>query len=181
MLNKDQETKLLRIARETIETWLKEHKKLDFSIEDEMLKEICGAFVTLHKQGQLRGCIGNIVGTKPLWETVRDMAIQSATGDPRFPPVTMEEMKDIDIEISVLTPLKKVKSADEIVLGRDGVIVKKGIQQGVFLPQVATETGWDKETFLRHLCSGKAGLPLDAWKDPSTEIFVFQAQVFGEK
>ena len=116
----------------------------------------------------------------PLFEAVRKMAIESATNDPRFPPVTFEELKDIEIEISVLTVPKQVKSADEIVLGRDGVIVERGFHKGVFLPQVAKETGWSKEEFLRNLCYHKAGLPPDSWKDPETKLYTFQAEVFSE-
>ena len=181
MLNEKQQKELLKLARNTIKSYLERGEKPDFSIDDPDLKNIQGAFVTLHKKGQLRGCIGNIIGQKPLYITVRDMAIEAATGDPRFNPVKSEELDDIDIEISVLSPLEKVKNADEIELGTHGVIVRRGYHQGVFLPQVATETGWSKEEFLSHLCSGKAGLPANAWKDPNTELYIFSAQVFGEK
>jgi len=140
-----------------------------------------GAFVTLNEHGQLRGCIGNIIGRQPLYLTVRDMAIESATGDPRFPPVNLSELKEIEIEISVLSPLEKVDSADKIQLGIHGVIVKKGTNSGVFLPQVATETGWTKEEFLSQLCAQKAGLDPRAWKDKSTELYIFSAEVFSEK
>ncbi|MFH1238745.1 MAG: AmmeMemoRadiSam system protein B, partial [bacterium] len=140
MLNKAQQEQLLKIARQTIETYLSTRKKPDFNITDKDLQDEQGAFVTLHKNGDLKGCIGNIIGRQPLWETVRDMAIESATGDPRFSPVTKEELKDIDIEISVLTKPERVKSADQIIMGTHGVIVRKGFSSGVFLPQVATET-----------------------------------------
>ena len=122
-----------------------------------------------------------MIGRGPLYLTVRDMAVESATGDPRFRAVTQAELKDIEIEISVLSPLEKVASADSIILGKHGVIVKNGFNSGVFLPQVATETGWSKEEFLSNLCAQKAGLPADAWKDPSTEIYIFTAEVFSEK
>ncbi len=181
MLNENQQKELLKIARNTIKSYLEKGEKPDLSIDDPALKNIQGAFVTLHKKGQLKGCIGNIIGQKPLYITVRDMAIEAATGDPRFSPVKPEELDDIDIEVSVLSPLEKVKSADEIEMGTHGVIVRRGYRQGVFLPQVATETGWSKEEFLSHLCSGKAGLPANAWKDPDTELYIFSAQVFGEK
>ena len=151
------------------------------SENDPRLTAISGAFVTLNKQGELRGCIGNIIGQKPLYQTVRDMAIESATADPRFQPVTKEELKDINIEISVLSPLRKISDISEFELGRHGVIVKKGWNQGVFLPQVALETGWSKEEFLSNLCAHKAGLSPDAWKDPKTEIHIFSAIVFSEK
>jgi len=171
---------LLEEARKTLEEYLGNNKIPDFSPSSGVLKEKRGAFVTLHKNGQLRGCIGNIVGTKPLFLTVRDMAIEAAVSDPRFPPVKFNELKDIDIEISVLSPLEKVKDASEIVLGKHGVLVKKGFNQGVFLPQVADETGWSKEEFLSYLCMHKAGLPPDAWKDKDTDLYVFTADVFSE-
>ena len=109
------------------------------------------------------------------------MAIQSATKDPRFSPVVYEELEEIKIEISVLTVPQRIKNPEEIILGRDGVIVKKGWAQGVFLPQVAEETGWSKEEFLDNLCMYKAGLPKDAWKNPETEVYTFQAEVFSEE
>ncbi|MCM8821177.1 MAG: AmmeMemoRadiSam system protein A [Candidatus Omnitrophica bacterium] len=181
MLTELQKKKLLRIARETLEYYLSGKELPVILYDDPILQERRGVFVTLKKKGELRGCIGYIEGVKPLAMAVRDMAIQSATGDPRFPPVNYKELKDIDIEISVLTPLKKVKDAEEIVMGKDGVIIKKGYRQGVFLPQVAEETGWTKEEFLGNLCMYKAGLPPDAWKDKDTEIYTFQAEVFSER
>ncbi len=181
MLNENQQKELLKIARQTIQTYVSTGKKPDFNITDKALKEESGAFVTVHKKGQLRGCIGNIIGYQPLWETVQDMAIESSTGDPRFPAVTEKELNDIDIEISVLSKPERIKSIDEIILGKHGVIVKRGGNSGLFLPQVATETGWSKEDFLSYLCSHKAGLPADAWKSKDTEIHIFSAQVFSEK
>jgi hypothetical protein len=181
LLNDVQQKKLLKIARDTITTYLKTGKILAVKEDDPVLNKEMGAFVTLHEKGQLRGCIGNIIGRGPLYLTVRDMAIESATGDPRFSKVRPEEMKDIYIEISVLSELNKVKSADEIELGVHGVLIRKGFASGVFLPQVATETGWSKEEFLSCLCSQKAGLLPDAWKTGEVDMFVFTAEVFGEK
>ncbi|MCX5709058.1 MAG: AmmeMemoRadiSam system protein B [Candidatus Omnitrophica bacterium] len=181
MLNKDQRKKLLGIARKSIESYLKHGKKPDLNESDSLLSKEMGSFVTLHEAGQLRGCIGNMVGTQPLYLTVRDMAIEAATGDPRFSPVKLSELKNIEMEISVLSPLEKVDSAEKIELGKHGVIVRRGFNSGVFLPQVATETGWTKDEFLSHLCSQKAGLSPNAWKDKSTEIFIFTAEVFSEK
>ncbi|MDD5431360.1 MAG: AmmeMemoRadiSam system protein B [Candidatus Omnitrophica bacterium] len=181
MLNKEQRKKLLEIARESIETYLKTNKKLELTQTDPILLKDFGAFVTLHEKGELRGCIGNLVGTQPLYLTIRDMAVESATGDPRFPSVELPELKDIEIEISVLSPMEKIDSAEKIQLGVHGVLVKKGFRSGVFLPQVATETGWSKEEFLSNLCSQKAGLSPDAWKDKSCEIYIFTAEVFSEK
>jgi AmmeMemoRadiSam system protein A len=172
---------LLELARKTIETNLKDGKKLAVTETDPLLKEEMGAFVTLHKHGELRGCIGNIVGKGPLYLTVRDMAIEAATGDPRFPPVEPPELKDIEIEISVLSPLEKIDDPEKIKMGVHGVLVRKGFYSGVFLPQVATETGWSREEFMSNLCAHKAGLPKDAWKDGSCDIYIFSAEVFSEK
>ena len=180
MLNGEQKRILLKVARETMKTYIKTGKTPTFKIEDRLLNEKYGAFVTLHKKGQLCGCIGNIIGTMPLWETIKNMAIESATGDPRFPAVREDELEQIDIEISVLTHPKKIKNIDEFYLGEHGVIIKRGFNQGVFLPQVAQETGWSKEEFLSSLCSHKASLSPDAWKDNDTEIRIFSTQVFKE-
>jgi len=181
MLNKDQRKKLLEIARKSIETYLKTGKKLEVKEADAVLLKEMGAFVTLHEHGELRGCIGNLVGTQPLYLTVRDMAVEAAVGDPRFPHVESDELKNIEIEISVLSPMEKIDSVDKIQLGVHGVLVRRGFNSGVFLPQVATETGWSKEEFLSYLCAHKAGLSADAWKDKSTEIYIFSAEVFSEK
>ncbi|MGC8805858.1 MAG: AmmeMemoRadiSam system protein A, partial [Candidatus Ratteibacteria bacterium] len=181
MLNRQQRETLLKIARQSIEYHLSGKKLPQLTITDPVLVEKRGVFVTLRKKGELRGCIGMILPKERLVDAVREMAIESATGDPRFPPVTLSELKDIEIEISVLTVPVKVSGPDEIILGRDGVIVKKGFRQGVFLPQVADETGWTKEQFLTALCEHKAGLEPDAWKKPDTEIYTFQAEVFSEK
>jgi len=180
MLSEKQKRELLKIARETLEYYLSKKILPEIKKDDPVFKEKRGVFVTLKKNGHLRGCIGYIYPVAPLIETVRKMAIEAATSDPRFSPVSFNELKDIEIEISVLTDPKRVKSADEIVLGRDGVIVKKNFHQGVFLPQVAEETGWSKKEFLRQLCWQKAGLFPDAWKDPETELYTFQAEVFSE-
>jgi len=181
MLSKGQKKKLLAIARNSIQTYLKTGKKLELTETDPLLLKEMGAFVTLHKQGELRGCIGNLIGQQPLYLTVRDMAVEAAVGDSRFSPLTLEELKDIEIEISALSPLKRIESADEIKMGIHGVLIRGGFNSGVFLPQVATETGWSKEEFLSNLCSHKAGLPALAWKDKSTEIYIFTAEVFSEK
>lgn len=176
-----QKKRLITIAKQTVDLYVREKKILPVKEDDARLKKIEGAFVTLHKQGELRGCIGNIIGQQPLYLTVRDMAIAASSKDPRFSPVTSEELADIDIEISVLSKPRRAKSLDEIQMGVHGVIVRRGWNQGVFLPQVATETGWDRETFLSYLCQHKAGLPADAWKDPKTELDIFTAEVFSEQ
>ncbi len=181
MLNREQKKKLLEIARSSLETYLKTGKKMNLTESDPVLLKEMGAFVTLKENEDLRGCIGNLVGTGPLYLTVRDMTVEAAVGDPRFTAVELPELKKIEIEISVLSPMEKIDSTDKIELGKHGVMVRKGMQSGVFLPQVATETGWNKEEFLSNLCLHKAGLALDAWKDKSTEIYIFTAEVFSEK
>ena len=181
-LNETQKKRLLEIARSTLDTFVKTGRAPEVKEADARLNEEEGAFVTLQKNGQLRGCIGNILGSGPLFQTVRSMAIAAASEDPRFHPVTEDELKDIDIEVSVLSKPRVAKSADEIVLGEHGVIVSRGyFNRGVFLPQVATETGWSKDRFLSELCSQKAGLPPDCWKMPGTTLEIFTANVFGEK
>jgi len=181
MLNNQQRKKLLEIARNSISTYLQTGKKMELSESDPVLKKEMGAFVTLNKHGELRGCIGNLSASGPLYLTVRDMAVEASIDDPRFSALTLSELKDIEIEISVLSPLKRVDSAEKIELGKHGVLVRKGYHSGVFLPQVATETGWSKEEFLNTLCTQKAGLSPDAWKDKDTELYIFEAEVFSEK
>ena len=181
MLNDTQRERLLEIARNTIKTYLETGKVLEIKEDDPLFNREMGAFVTLHKKGQLRGCIGNIIGRGPLYLTVRDMAIQSATGDPRFPKVTLKELDEIDIEISVLSELEKIEDPAKIEMGVHGVLIRKGFASGVFLPQVATETGWSKEEFMNNLCAHKAGLLPDAWKTGEADTYIFTAEVFGEK
>jgi AmmeMemoRadiSam system protein A len=181
MLNNQQKTKLLEIARASINKYLETGKKMELSENDPVLKQEMGAFVTLNKAGELRGCIGNLVASQPLYLTVRDMAVEAAVDDPRFPQLTLSGLKDVEIEISVLSPLQRVDSAQSIELGKHGVLVRKGYQSGVFLPQVATETGWSKEEFLNNLCAHKAGIAADAWKDKDTQLYVFTAEILSEK
>ncbi|MCX5679099.1 MAG: AmmeMemoRadiSam system protein B [Candidatus Omnitrophica bacterium] len=181
MLSELQKKRLLEIARESIVSFVKDGKRKAFLESDPALKGNLGAFVTLHEDGELRGCIGSMVGQGPLYKTVADMAIEAATGDPRFKRLSASELDKIDIEISVLSPLVRVKSYEDIKIPGHGVIVKKGFSSGVYLPQVATETGWNKEEFLTSLCGSKAGIKPDAWKDPATEMYIFTAEIFGEK
>lgn len=138
-----------------------------------------GAFVTIHSKGELRGCIGYPGSEKPLDQVVGHCAVAAATEDPRFPPVAAAEMPDIHLEISVLTPIRKVGDVSEIQVGRDGLVIQDGFMRGLLLPQVATEQGWDRDTFLSHTCL-KAGLRPDAWR-LGAKIFRFQAEVFSEK
>ena len=178
-LSEEDKRTLLTIARRTVERVTRGEPPPEFQVKSGKLLERRGAFVTLKKHGELRGCIGYIEGIKPLWEAVRDMARAAALEDPRFPPVRPEEVPELEIEISVLTPLWRVKDIKDIVIGRDGLIIRKGWRQGLLLPQVATEYGWDVKTFLEHTCL-KAGLPRDAWKGPDAEIWAFSAEVFSE-
>jgi len=149
----------------------------EFKITSERLKELRGAFVTITKKGSLRGCIGHIKGVKPLYKSVEEMAAAAAFQDPRFPPVTKKELKDLDIEISVLTPFEQITDVNKIEVGKHGIYMERGFYSGLLLPQVATEYGWDRETFLEHTCR-KAGLPPDAWKDKETRIYIFSADIF---
>ena len=171
---------LLETARRSIETafdgkyWLPSDSQLT-----QTLKAECGAFVTLHLHGRLRGCIGNIVGVRPLYKTVAEMARAAAFEDDRFRPLTREELEQVHIEISVLSPLRQISSPDEIVLGRDGVLMVKDGRSGTFLPQVADETGWSKEEFLGHCARDKAGIGWNGWKD--ADLYVYQAEVFDEQ
>ncbi|MEI6438101.1 MAG: AmmeMemoRadiSam system protein B [Candidatus Omnitrophota bacterium] len=181
-LNDAQRARLLGVARATLESFVRTGKAADVAENDSRLSAEEGAFVTLHARGQLRGCIGNIIGQGPLYLTVRDMAVAAASQDPRFSAVSAGELKDIAIEISVLSKPRVIANTDEIVMGTHGVIVSRGFSnRGVFLPQVATETGWTKERFMAELCSQKAGLPPNCWKEPGTRIEIFTAEVFGEK
>jgi len=181
MLNEKQKKKMLRIARDSIAHYLKTGKRLEVKEGDPVLNREMGAFVTLHEHGRLRGCIGNIVGRGPFYLTVRDMAVEAATRDPRFPPVTLEDMKGIDIEVSALSPLEKIEDPEKIVMGKHGVVVRSSFASGVYLPQVATEAGWNREQFMNSLCGQKAGMAPDAWKKGGCDIYTFTAEVFGEK
>jgi len=172
---------LLKIARTTFEQYIKTKKVSDIDTTgfSENIKKNCGAFVTLHEYGQLRGCIGQFITDKPLYKTIQEMAISSSTKDYRFSPIKADEINKIEIEISVLSPLKLIKSIDEIEMGKHGIYIKKGYASGTFLPQVSTETGWTKEQFLGHCSQDKAGLGWDGWKD--ADIYIYSADVFSEK
>lgn len=170
---------LLRLARDTIEAEILGKPLPPLPKVEGRFAEECGAFVTIHKRGRLRGCIGNMIGRGPLVRTVQNMAIACSTQDPRFDAVRPEELKELDIEISVLSPMKRITDTGEIEVGRHGILMSRGPYSGVLLPQVATEQGWDREEFLINTCY-KAGLPQDAWKDPNTVIEIFSAEVFGE-
>ena len=178
-LNRQQQKELLQLARQTLAAAFR-HQPLPQFQPDAAEKQPAGAFVTLKKNGQLRGCIGQIIGHQPLWQTVQQMALAAAFDDPRFPPLRREELPAVEIEISVLSPPQPVASPAEIDLQNEGVILELHGRQGVFLPQVAQETGWDRETLLGQLCQQKLGLGPDCWRDPAARIFSFATQSFSE-
>jgi len=174
----EEEKKILRqIAQFSIEGRLKGQKPPRIEKLTDHLKEKRGAFVSLHKHGQLRGCIGQIQPSNPLHQTVEEMALAAAFSDPRFDSLRENELQDLELEISVLTPLQRVKDVKEIEVGKHGLYIKKGFFSGLLLPQVATEYNWDRTTFLEETCR-KAGLPRHAWKEKDTEIYLFSADIF---
>jgi AmmeMemoRadiSam system protein A len=176
-LSKDDKATLYAIARTAIESALSGIKPPPCEITSDILRENRGAFVSLHLQGNLRGCIGYIQPTKPLHKTVQEMAVAAALQDPRFDPVTRSELEELDIEISVLTPMKRIENIQEIEIGKHGLYIVCGPYHGLLLPQVATSYGWDKKTFLEHTCE-KAGLQKKAWQDKEAEIYIFSADIF---
>jgi AmmeMemoRadiSam system protein A len=179
-LTEDEKKMLLKVARESILNHLKSGENIDYSeISFGFLKEKRGVFVSLHKKGQLRGCIGRLIPDKPLINLVSEMAIASAFSDPRFSGVQEREMKDIQIEISVLSPLKEIDNYKEIEIGKHGVLMKHQGKSGVFLPQVAPEQGWNRIEMLEYLCLHKAGIPKDSYKK-GANLFIFTAEVFSE-
>lgn len=176
-LSEQEKSKLHEIARQSIAAGIEGQGPAPLHDISGILQEPRGAFVTLHLKGCLRGCIGLIEAIKPLAETIQEMAYAAAFGDPRFPPLTAREFKDIALEISVLSPLHKIKNVDEIKVGEHGLYIRLGSSRGLLLPQVATEYKWDRDTFLQQTCS-KACLPPTAWKDPQAEIYIFSADIF---
>ncbi len=179
-LSRTDKVQLLAIARTTLESWLTEHRipADDPAAYPASLSVKAGAFVTLKERGELRGCIGRFSSDIPLYRLIREMAVASATEDSRFEPVRPEELKKIGIEISVLTPMKRITSPREIVPGKHGIYIRKGYHSGTFLPQVATETGWTLEEFLGHCARDKAGIGWEGWKE--AELFTYEALVFSE-
>ncbi len=190
-LNKEEQKIALQIARKALEVHFEDKDyipsaspvrgKASNGASQPIFQKERGVFVTLKKYGQLRGCIGNFTPSIDLAENIKEMALSAAFNDPRFTPLEKSELKDIEIEISVLSPMQKITNPDLIEVGKHGVYVKKGMRSGVYLPQVATELGWSKEQFLNSLCEEKAGLNRDCWRDGSTELFIFTAQVFSER
>ncbi len=180
-MNDTQKQILLKTARDTVEAVITGGPTPEPKSDDAELNAHCGCFVTLKNNGRLRGCIGQFTSESPLIELVVEMAKASATSDPRFlaNPITARELEELDIEISVLSPLQQTDDPLSLRLGVDGIYIKRDRASGCFLPQVAEETGWSKEEFLSYCCAHKAGLPSDAWKEPETEVYLFTAEVFG--
>ncbi len=174
----DQET-LFQVARDSIKAHLKGEGSVLPQVASPILNQPSGVFVTLHRHGCLRGCIGYLDARKPLLAAVQEMAVAAAFGDPRFPPLREDELADLDLEISILSPMHQIKNIDEIQVGRDGIYLERGGCRGLLLPQVATEYSWDRLTFLKQTCN-KACLPQNAWEDPATRIFIFSATILHE-
>lgn len=179
MLSEAQRRRLLQVARQSLRHAVGLGPPADTHTDDPVLRQPAGAFVTLKKDGELRGCIGHIEAVGPLIETVAEMARAAALEDPRFYPVTAEEEPAIEIEISVLSPITPCPDLEAIEIGRHGLVVSQGPYRGLLLPQVPVEWGWDRETFLRRTCQ-KAGLAPDAYLR-GAKVHWFEAEVFGEK
>jgi AmmeMemoRadiSam system protein A len=178
-LSEVEKEKLLEIARETLTEHLTTGTTPEYTLEGPGLLQEVAAFVTLRRRdGELRGCIGRVEISQPLYRTVQDCAISAATNDFRFSPVTAAELNDIHIEISALSPFRPIGSPDEIQIGRHGLLIRRDLRVGLLLPQVASDRGWDRDEYLRAICT-KAGLPNDAWRN--ADLYVFTAEVFEEE
>ena len=179
-LTKDEQKHLMDIAKNSVRSAVESGQVYDCNSGGyPSLEQDRGAFVTLNEHGQLRGCIGYVSANQPLFETIRGAAISAALKDPRFPAVTKNELDQLTFEISVLSPFHAISNTEQIEVGKHGLLIRKDSNEGLLLPQVATDNHWDRLTFLEQTCR-KAGLPSDAWKDGGTDIFVFSAFVFGE-
>ena len=174
-----QQQELLHLARTTIKTYLESSQIPDYRTTDPEIARPSGVFVTLKKKGELRGCIGHMQADAPLWQAVQKMAVAAATADPRFPPLTRAELEQVEIEISVLSPLNRLDNVEDIQVGTHGLVLDYHGQRGVFLPQVPVEQGWDRTGYLDNLCL-KAGVPKGCWRDTAAQLYTFTAVVFGE-
>jgi len=177
-LTQTQQRALLQLARNAIAAYLAGVPR-PVATEPELKLAHAGAFVSLHLSGELRGCIGYVDDSRALPEALAETAITAASRDPRFMPLTLDEFEQVNIEISILSPLHQAASPAEIILGRHGVMIKLGARSGLLLPQVARRRNWEVEFFLEQVCR-KADLPAAAWKDPAAAIFIFTADVFSE-
>jgi AmmeMemoRadiSam system protein A len=179
MLDELEKAELLQLARNTLESHFSTGKIPEYQNARKNLLAHKGAFVSLHGGGRLRGCIGQLAPERELFKVVQSCVLSAALEDTRFFPVTADEVPGLTIEISVLTPFVRIRDIEEIAVGKHGLLVTRGIHRGLLLPQVATEYGWDRETFLAQTCH-KAGLPGSAWNDPDTAVHTFEAEVFSD-
>lgn len=170
---------IILAARKAVELELFKKTSFDPDLTDSFFDKKSGIFVTIHKKGKLRGCIGYIEGFMPIREAIYDLALSAAFRDPRFNPLSTEEYPHIDFEISILSPIERINSIDEIIIGEDGLIITKGMKRGLLLPQVATENNMSKEEFLSHTCM-KAGLSPNEWKSSEVQIEKFSAVIIRE-
>jgi AmmeMemoRadiSam system protein A len=177
MLDEEDKAELLNLARSTLESYLDCGVMPEYQTTRAGLLERKGAFVSLHRNQELRGCIGQLSPDQELYKVVQHCVLSAAMEDSRFSPVQKKELADLDIEISVLTPLRRIRDVEEIEVGKHGLYIAQGHLRGLLLPQVATQHKWDRKTFLEQTCR-KAGLPVSAWRDPKTSIHMFEAQVF---
>jgi AmmeMemoRadiSam system protein A len=179
ILDEAERQELLALSRATLEDYLPTGRIPEVDVVHPALRRRSGAFVSLHKGEELRGCIGMLSEDHELFRTVQRCTISAALEDSRFRPVTLEEVPELSIEVSVLSPLRRVTDVRTIEVGKHGLVVTLGNLRGLLLPQVATQYGWDRDTFLSQTCR-KAGLPFNAWRDPNVVIHVFEAQVFRD-
>ena len=181
-LNADDKAKLLELARNTLDEYLGDRTRPSYEPTSEAQRQPRATFVTLRNKQthNLRGCRGEVFAHYPLWESVQYVSILSATDDPRFSPMTRAELADTHIEINVLTPMRLARSPEDVIVGRHGVMIRKGGHGGLFLPQVPVEQGWDRDEYLSTLCWMKAGLPADAWRKPGVQLYIFEAEIFEE-
>jgi len=179
MLTENDGKALLAIAREAIQHCVLKKSYQPAPREEKALNKRSGCFVTIKQNGLLRGCIGNFQAREPLFREVADMAVASASQDPRFAPMQADELDNFRLEITVLSPLEKIDDTAVIKIGTHGIYIEKDFHRGVLLPQVATDHGWDRDTFLSQTCI-KAGLPADAWRSPDADIYIFSGQIVTE-
>lgn len=178
-LTEEQQGELCQLAHKTLEEYVRGNVLKILETDDPALNQLSGVFITLRKAGALRGCIGQLWAENPIYQAVQENTIAAATRDPRFSPVMVEELGDISVKISVLSPLHKINKINEIIVGTHGLMIEYVGRRGVLLPQVPLERGWDRTTFLENLCL-KAGLPPNAWKDNPT-IYSFTSFEFGDE
>jgi AmmeMemoRadiSam system protein A len=178
-LSDDDRRELVRIAKATLREYVEFGEVPPGKPHRERLLEPAAVFCSLHRHGSLRGCMGTTSFEMPLYRAVEEMAVAAASRDPRFPPVSLEELQECEVELSVLSALEQISDESEVEVGRHGLMITKGYRRGLLLPQVASKRGWSSTQFLEETCT-KAGLPRDAWREPDAKIERFEAQVFDE-